>query len=131
MKKITLILLLFASIAQYSSAQTIKYGIFATSKFSFKTNKVVEQPRQFFIDAILTGNNLKFGNDISFSLYNKKEEVDGFDKTTTFDGIDNKNQRCKIVITYRAMNETSLKTTIMIAYENSEFAYIYNSRDPE
>lgn len=130
MKKSFIIYLLLIS-SHFSIAQELKYGIFASCQGYVKTGKLIDSPKQVFIDAILNKNTFKFGDNKKYTLYNKVEKVDGFNSTISYDAIDNNNQRCNIYFFQDNTKQLSLRNMILIAYENSEIGYYFNSREPE
>lgn len=130
MKKIFIAFLLLI-FSHFSVAQKLKYGIFASCQGYVKTGKLIDSPKQFFIDAILDKHTFMFENSKKYTLYNKKEKVNGFNTTISYDAIDETNQRCNIYFYQDNTKQSSLKNMILIVYENSEIGYYFNSREPE
>lgn len=130
MKK-KLILFILLTIVQYTAAQKMKYGIFAFSKGVVETGEILEPARQFFIEAILDGNELIWGKEKIFSLYNKTERNNGFNSIISYEAVDNKNQRCYIYFMRDDTQQSSFKDIILITYENDKVGYYFNSREPE
>lgn len=131
MKKKIIVLFLLSLLSHFSIAQTLKYGIFASCQGYVKTGKLIDSPKQLFIDAILDKNTFSLGNDKKYSLYNKVEKVNGFNTTISYDAVDNKNQRCNICFFKDDTQQSFLKNMILIVYENNEIGCFFSSREPE
>lgn len=132
MKRLTLLLGLLLLICAGISAQQPKtiWKIFCSGSCDFETFET-GPVKQDFIDVIQDDNKFYWGKDNVYTVYNKKENHNGFMSYTTYDFIDRHNQRGTILYQHNRGADWATKHIFYIQYEGVRMGKFYCSNEPQ
>lgn len=126
----TMVICISAYAQQQVQAPSFLWKIFCSGSIDFVTFET-SAIKQDHIDVKQEGNKYYWGNDNVYTIYNKKEDHNGFVTYTTCDFIDKYNQRGNIIYQYNRDSDWTTKHMFYIQYEGIRMGKYYCSNEPQ
>ena len=107
------------------------WKIFASGSFNFESGEA-GQPHQIFFNVRQDNNRFYWGDENTYTVYNKRASRNGFYHMVTWDFIDKYNQRGVLMYSYKQNGDWYDKHCFFIMYEGQyDKGQYYNSSGTE